>query len=281
MATAKTHDILPQSTRRGRWWSPFARWTQRWRLPVSGEDPTRVVPRYEILEKKVGRHFEDPRLLVQAMTHRSHVHVSGMERIEANERLEFLGDSVLGMLVNEYLFDRFVDKEEGDLTKMKSLLVCGTTLAKVGYRLGLGEHLLLSRAEAGTGGRKRESILADVTEAVLGALYLDGGMDAARQFVVRNILVNVNGSIDEQTHRNYKSQLQETLQAKYKTPPRYKVTYTTGPDHARRFTVKVTLRGQILGVGSGSSKKQAEQRAAESALARLEELPSLSDPAAS
>jgi ribonuclease-3 len=202
-----------------------------------------------------------------------------MERIEANERLEFLGDSVLGMLVNEHLFRRFPDKEEGDLTKMKSLLVCGDTLAKVGDRLGLGHHLLLSRAEAGTGGRKRESILADVTEAVIGALFLDGGMEAAQQFVERHILVNVGASIEERTHRNYKSQLQETLQARYKTPPRYKVTYTTGPDHARRFTVKVTLRGQILGVGSGTSKKQAEQRAAESALARVDDLSSLDDPA--
>lgn len=278
MATAKPQDLQQNDAAVSRWnWLRPLRslWERLRGQPV----PTlREIPRREELERKLGHQFQDPSLVVQAMTHRSHVHVSGMERIEANERLEFLGDSVLGMLVNEHLYYRFHEKEEGDLTKMKSLLVCGATLAKVGEKLGLGEHLLLSRAEAGTGGRKRESILADATEAVIGALYLDGGMDVAREFVEKKILVNVAATVEERTHRNYKSLLQETLQARYKTPPRYKVTYTTGPDHARRFTVKVTLRGKILGVGSGTSKKQAEQRAAESALARMDDLPTIDDP---
>jgi len=216
--------------------------------------------------------LEDRALLRQALTHRSHVHVTGHERIESNERLEFLGDSVLGMAVNEFLYHQFTGKEEGDLTKIKSLLVCGATLAKVGEKLGIGSHLLLSRSEAGTGGRKRESILADATEAIIGAIYLDGGLDETKRFIDENILVNVHATLQERTHRNYKSLLQESLQARYKVPPRYKVSYTTGPDHARRFTVKVTLKGTVLGVGSGKSKKQAEQRAAESALARLDEL---------
>jgi ribonuclease-3 len=195
-----------------------------------------------------------------------------MDRLQSNERLEFLGDAVLGLVVNEFLYEEFEGKEEGDLTKIKSLLVCGATLARVGDRLGLGEHLFLSRSEAGTGGRKRESILADATEAVIGAIYLDGGLEKAREFISRTILINVEATLEEGSHRNYKSLLQETLQARYKVPPRYRVTYTTGPDHARRFTVKVTLKGTVLGVGSGTSKKQAEQRAAESALGRLSEL---------
>ena len=244
----------------------------------SGEsEPGPEIPGREALEARIGYRFRDRALLRQAVTHRSHVHVTGKERIESNERLEFLGDSVLGMLVNEYLYRNFRGKEEGELTKIKSLLVCGATLAKVGHRIRLGEHLLLSRSEAGTGGRKRESILADATEALIGAVYLDGGVEPARDFVSRHILVNIEGTLEENTHRNYKSLLQEKLQARYKVPPRYKVSYTTGPDHARRFTVKVTLKGQVLGVGSGASKKQAEQRAAESALARLEENGDASD----
>ena len=240
--------------------------------PPKQEIPADVVPARAELEAKLGYRFQDEGLLRQALTHRSHVHVTGMERLESNERLEFLGDSVLGMLVNDFLYQQFEDKEEGELTKIKSLLVCGATLAKVGDRLGLGQHLLLSRSEAGTGGRKRDSIIADATEAIIGAIYLDAGLERARDFIDLHILVNVEATLLESTHRNYKSLLQERLQARYKVPPRYKVSYTTGPDHARRFTVKVTLRGEVLGVGSGTSKKQAEQRAAESALARLEEI---------
>jgi len=238
-------------------------------LGRGGEDDSGI-PGRRVLERKISYKFKDLSKLRQALTHRSHVHVSGMERLESNERLEFLGDSILGMVVNDYLYHRFPEKEEGDLTKIKSLLVCGATLAKIGDRVGLGEHLLLSRSEAGTGGRQRDSILADVTEAVIGAVYLDGGMDAARDLIDRHVLVNVNETIQEQNHRNYKSLLQETLQARYKMPPRYKVSSTAGPDHARRFTVKVTLRGTVLGVGSGASKKQAEQRAAESALSQID-----------
>jgi len=230
------------------------------------------IPGRAELEEKLAYHFKKPQLLKQALTHRSHVHVTGRERLDSNERLEFLGDSVLGMVVNDYLYHRFPEKEEGDLTKIKSLLVCGATLAKIGNRIGLGDHLLLSRSEAGTGGRQRDSILADVTEAVIGAVYLDGGLEESREFIRRHVMVNVNETIQEQTHRNYKSILQETLQARFKTPPRYKVSSTTGPDHARRFTVKVTLRGTVLGVGSGNSKKQAEQSAAEIALTRIDDL---------
>lgn len=243
-----------------------------WRRPATVSSTEPEINKQEELERKLGYRFDDVHLLRQALTHRSHVHVTGMDRLESNERLEFLGDAVLGLLVNEFLYEEFEGKEEGDLTKIKSLLVCGATLARVGDRFGLGQHLFLSRSEAGTGGRKRESILADATEALIGAIYLDGGLEKAREFISRSILINVEATLEEGSHRNYKSLLQETLQARYKIPPRYRVTYTTGPDHARRFTVKVTLKGSVLGVGSGTSKKQAEQRAAESALSRLSEL---------
>lgn len=238
-------------------------------------------PGQRALETKLGYRFRNPELLEQALTHRSHIHVTGMTRIESNERLEFLGDAVLGLVVNEFLYYRFENKDEGDLTKIKSLLVCGPTLAKIAELLDLGEHLLLSRSEEGTGGRHRESILADAMEGVLGAVYLDGGLAPAARIIHEQVLVNVNETIHERTRRNYKSLLQERLQARYKMPPRYKVSYTSGPDHARRFTVKVMLKGTVLGVGTGNSKKQAEQRAAETALTRLTELDDLIEPAAS
>lgn len=250
----------------------------RARLFPGGDEPH--VPGRRELESKIRYRFKDAALLRQALTHRSHIHVTGMERIQSNERLEFLGDSVLGMIVNEFLYRHFLGKEEGDLTKIKSLLVCGATLAKIGNRLGLGHHLLLSRSEAATGGRHRESILADAMEAMIGAIYLDGGLRQAEAFIRANVLINVDDTIQEQTHRNYKSLLQERLQARYKVPPRYKVSSTAGPDHARRFTVKVTLRGNVLGVGSGTSKKQAEQRAAEIALTRLDDLDDEGNPPA-
>lgn len=270
MDTARAHDTPatgPSTSMQDR----LGNWLRRLLGGASPVD-TDDIPDRAAIEGKIGHVFRERTLLRQALTHRSHVHVTGNERIASNERLEFLGDSVLGMIVNEFLYHHYTGKEEGDLTKIKSLLVCGATLAKVGERVGIGDHLLLSRSEAGTGGRKRESILADATEAVIGAIYLDAGLDAAREFVRRHILVNVEASLQERTHRNYKSLLQERLQARYKIPPRYKVSYTTGPDHARRFTVKVTLKGTVLGVGSGTSKKQAEQRAAESALARIDEI---------
>lgn len=244
-----------------------------WRRPPTATAPdVHDIRNQADLERKLGYRFDDEQYLRQALTHRSHIHVTGMDRLESNERLEFLGDAVLGLVVNEFLYEEFEGKEEGDLTKIKSLLVRGETLARVGDRLGLGDHLFLSRSEAGTGGRKKETILADATEAVIGAIYLDGGLEKAREFISRSILINVEATLEEGSHRNYKSLLQETLQATYKVPPRYRVTYTTGPDHARRFTVKATLKGTVLGVGSGTSKKQAEQRAAESALGRLKEL---------
>ncbi len=237
----------------------------------TGKEPSPTAPRQRELESKLGYRFRDPSVLSQALTHRSHVHVTGMQRIQSNERLEFLGDAVLGLVVNRFLYERFRDKEEGDLTKIKSLLVCGPTLSRVAEQLSLGEHLLLSRSEESSGGRHRESILADAMEAVLGAVYLDGGLAAVEKVITEQILVNVNDSIQERSRRNYKSLLQEELQARFKTPPRYKISTTSGPDHARHFTVKVMLRGTVLGVGSGTSKKQAEQRAAEIALVHLEE----------
>ena len=227
------------------------------------------------VEKKLGYSFQDRTFLQRALQHRSHVHISGSNRNQSNERLEFLGDSVLGLVVNEYLYLRFPKRAEGDLTKMKSLLVCGTRLSEVAGNLQLGSHIRMSRSEAATGGRKRTSILADTMEAVIGAVYLDGGIEAAHRVIKHCLLDRSSRLLNRRSLGNYKSRLQELIQAKYKNPPRYRVVRATGPDHARIFTVSVTFHGVVLGTGEGPNKKAAEQKAAQEALNRLAEEPEL------
>jgi len=227
------------------------------------------------VEAKLGYRFQDPSHLQKALVHRSHVHVTGSNRRDANERLEFLGDAVLGLIVNEYLYRHYPNREEGDLTKMKSLLVCGTRLSEMAGRLELGHHIMMSRSEAATGGRQRSSILADTMEAVIGAVYLDGGLPAARGVVDRWLLQGAGGVLSRRALGNYKSRLQEMIQARYKIPPRYRVLRAEGPDHARVFTVEAVFNGVVLGTGEGQNKKMAEQQAARRALERLEAEPEL------
>lgn len=223
------------------------------------------------LERKLGYAFADRSLLATALLHRSHIHVTGQERGSSNERLEFLGDAVLGLVVNEHLFRHFADRSEGDLTKMKSLLVCGACLSEVAGEQDFGVHIRMSRSEAATGGRERSSILADTTEAVIGAVYLDGGLEAARGVIRRILLDGSDRVLANRSEHNFKSRLQELIQAEHKTPPRYKVVAVEGPDHDRVFRVAVSFDGQVLGVGEGRNKKAAEQTAAAAALAALEQ----------
>jgi ribonuclease-3 len=250
-------------------------------LPRQGERPAAAPDQdalLEAIEAKLGYRFIDRAHLQKALVHRSHIHVTGSNRREANERLEFLGDAVLGLIVNEYLYRRFPNREEGDLTKMKSLLVCGTRLCEMAGRLELGRHIMMSRSEAATGGRQRSSILADTMEAVIGAVYLDGGIGAARAVIDRWLLGSAGDLISSRRALgNYKSRLQEMIQGKYKVPPRYRVLHADGPDHARVFTVEAVFNGVVLGSGAGHNKKTAEQQAARSALQRLETEPDLLD----
>ena len=225
------------------------------------------------LELKMGYTFRDPTLLGNALLHRSHVHVTGQDRERSNERLEFLGDAVLGLVVNEDLYHKFPDRSEGDLTKMKALLVCGARLSEVASQCDLGAHVRMSRSEAATGGRHRSSILADTTEALIGAVYLDGGLGAARGVIERLVLAGSEGVLARRSLRNYKSRLQELIQARHKTPPRYRVMEVDGPDHDRLFRVAVTFSGRTLGQGEGRNKNTAEQRAAREALEALERDP--------
>jgi ribonuclease-3 len=223
----------------------------------------------EEFERHVGYRFNDPNLVCWALTHRSFLNSNGVDLPGSNERLEFLGDSVLELAVNEFLYHRYPDLQEGELTKMKSLLVSREVLAEQAKRLNLGRYLFLSDAERESGGSFRASILADGFEAVIGALYLDGGLDCSRRFIGRHLLDEVDHILGNRSHVNYKSVLQENIQERFKTYPRYRIVSESGPDHRKVFTVEVTVRGDQLGLGKGTNKKRAEQAAAQNALERL------------
>ena len=214
--------------------------------------------------------FRNPSTLRQALTHRSSLGENGRLRGLSNERMEFLGDSVLELIVNEFLYQSHPDSREGDLTKMRSLLVSRNILAASAAAIGLGECLFMSEAEDGSGGRARESILADGYEAVTGAIYLDQGLEAARGFIQRTLLAEAGVILADASHLNFKSLLQERVQSVSRTQPRYRVRSESGPDHEKTFIVDVFVRGRILGSGSGKNKKEAEQRAAADALRQLE-----------
>jgi ribonuclease-3 len=194
-----------------------------------------------------------------------------MERQASNERLEFLGDAVLGLAINVALVRELPEADEGTLTKLKSLLASRVVLAAVAEDLELGAVLRLSANEEESGGRSRDSILADALEAVLGAIYLDGGLAPARRLVATRVLSRKEEFLADESHRNYKSLLQERVQSIYKTPPRYRVGATHGPDHSKDFEVEVLVQGEVVGEGVGRSKKDAEQVAARMALERLDD----------
>lgn len=217
------------------------------------------------LQDSLGRRFKDPSLLDLALTHRSHGHETG-RRLRNNEALEFLGDAVLGFLVAEGLWSASKGKVEvGSLARQRSALVSEASLAPRARELGLGEVLRLGKGEETTGGREKDSLLADAFEAVVASLYLDGGLEAARKFIDAQFKggykLGRKGSLDDP-----KTQLQETLQAKGHPLPEYRVTASTGPDHKRSFTVEVLLEGKSVARGEGKSKKAASIEAARAAL---------------
>ncbi len=219
------------------------------------------------LETAIGYRFHNIALLQNALAHSSYANERWHNGLMSNERLEFLGDSVLGMLVAEYLYRTFPDRPEGELTRMRADMVCETTLAAVANGLGLGTHLLLGKGEEQGGGRSRESILADAVESVIAACYLDGGMDAARAFVEKFILVNV--PVAKFHNKDYKTALQELVQQKKNQVLAYTLVGESGPDHDKQFAVELTLNGEVVGKGTGSSKKRAEQDAARDAMEML------------
>lgn len=224
------------------------------------------------LERILHYNFKNPALARQAMTHRSYLHATPGRSGESNERMEFLGDSVVGLVVNEFLYKKFTKLREGELTKMKSLLVSRVILSRSANQLGLGHYILLSDAEKGSGGRSRASILADTLEGVIGAMYLDGGIEPARKLTERLLLREVNTILSDANLANYKSMLQEYVQGEFKTHPQYRISSEYGPDHQKMFTVEVVVSGKTFGRGHGSNKKEAEQEAARDALFHFEKL---------
>ena len=219
------------------------------------------------LETAIGYRFRNIQLLQNALTHSSYANERWHNSLLSNERLEFLGDSVLGMLVAEYLYRTFPDRPEGELTRMRADMVCEHTLATVANKIGLGEHLMLGHGEERLGGRSRESILADATESVIAACFLDGGLEAATGFVQRYILVEV--PVSRPNNMDYKTALQELVQQKKNQVLSYILVGQSGPDHDKQFDVEVSLNGTVVGSGSGRSKKRAEQMAAKSAMEKL------------
>ena len=219
------------------------------------------------LENAIGYRFRNIQLLQNALTHSSYANERWHNSLLSNERLEFLGDSVLGMLVAEYLYKTFPDRPEGELTRMRADMVCEHTLATVANKINLGGHLMLGHGEERLGGRSRESILADATESVIAACFLDGGLEAAQQFVQKFILVEV--PVTRLNNVDYKTALQELVQQKKNQILSYALVGQSGPDHDKQFDVAVSLNGSVVGTGSGRSKKRAEQMAAKAAIENL------------
>ena len=219
------------------------------------------------LETAIGYRFRNISLLQNALAHSSYANERWHNSLMSNERLEFLGDSILGMVVADHLYKTFPDRPEGELTRMRADMVCEHSLALVAEKIGLGGHLLLGKGEEQGGGRGRESILADAVESVIAACYLDGGMEAARSFVERFVLVNV--PVTRLHNADYKTALQEQVQQKRNQTLLYTLVGESGPDHDKQFQVELSLNGKVIGRGVGSSKKRAEQDAARMALENL------------
>jgi ribonuclease-3 len=219
------------------------------------------------LQKTIGYTFRDLSLLETALTHTSYANEVYKDGLRSYERLEFLGDSVLGFTAADYLLSAFPQLHEGELTKLRAELVCEASLAETARKLNLGTYLRLGKGEESGGGRSRVSIIADVVEAVIAAIYLDGGLPAARRFIYDHVLVDVKERVRQ--NADYKTMLQEQVQQKKNQSLSYELLGETGPDHDKEFSVRVLLNGREVGRGTGTSKKRAEQSAARAALEAL------------
>jgi len=221
---------------------------------------------FENLEKKLGLKFKNNDLLKQAFTHRSYLNENPNSKLEHNERLEFLGDAVIELIVTEHLFRDFPEKMEGELTNWRAALVNAKMLTTVSEDLDFNDYLLLSKGEAKEGGKARAYILANAFEALVGALYLDAGYKACDEFIKKYLLPNLPDIIKEGSYKDAKSKFQEEAQEKMAVTPSYKVIKESGPDHDKKFVVGVYLDKELVAEGEGSSKQEAEEAAAELAL---------------
>ena len=219
------------------------------------------------LEEAIGYRFRDISLLQDALSHSSYANERFHDSLKSNERLEFLGDSVLGMVVAEHLYRTCENKPEGELSRMRADMVCEASLAAIARRLNLGEYLLLGHGEAISGGKNRPSILADAVESVIAAIYLDGGFAPAKEFIHKFVL---SATPEKAKNVDYKTVLQELVQQKKGQVITYVLSGESGPDHCKEFIVQVRINDQVVGEGTGSSKKRAEQDAARNALEKLQ-----------
>ena len=241
-------------------------------MGVSSDSPTRMErvrrmnKKTEELEEIIGYHFKNKHYLTQALTHSSYANEKKLGKLGCNERLEFLGDAVLELISSDYLYARFTQVPEGELTKKRASLVCEPSLAYCARDFGLPQYLLLGKGEDMTGGRNRDSIVSDATEALLGAIYLDGGFASAKEFVLKFIL---NDLENKQLFYDSKTILQEIVQEKGTHLVEYRLMKEEGPDHNKSFTVDVLVSGQVMGTGVGHTKKAAEQEAAYQAIRKM------------
>jgi ribonuclease-3 len=225
---------------------------------------------YGQFERRIAYGFKNRKLLLEALTHSSYSNERRGENVQNNERLEFLGDAVLSIAISEQLFKANKDLPEGELTKIRSKIVCEATLSTCARKLQLGEMMQFGRGEEMTGGRTRASILADAFEALIAAIYLDGGMEEAASFVHRNLETAVRDAISGKVFLDYKTHLQELIQTRRDNRIRYEIVAEDGPDHCKIFHTQVLLNEEVVGAGQGRSKKEAEQEAARAAIEVLE-----------
>ena len=224
----------------------------------------RILNNISLFEQKINYEFKNKEYILEALTHSSYSNEN--KNYPFNERLEFLGDSVLSIVISDYLFKKETKLPEGELTKIRANIVCEESLSEVSKNIHLGKYMLLGKGEEATGGRERISILADALEAVIAAIYLDGGIKCAREFILTNMEKIINDSIKGKIFRDYKTCLQEVLQSNGENNIWYKLIEEKGPDHNKRFVMEVGINDTVLGVGEGKSKKDAEQVAAKCAL---------------
>lgn len=220
------------------------------------------------IEKIIGYKFKTPAFLYEALTHSSYSNERRSQDVKNNERLEFLGDSVLSIVISDYLFNNYTELPEGELTKIRSKIVCESTLGECSKRIKLGSFMLFGKGEEMTGGRERTSILADAFEALIAAIYMDGGLEKSKEFILTQMKDKIEDSVQGKVFLDYKTHLQEIVQVNKDNKITYEIINEEGPDHCKVFHTHVKLNEKTIGVGVGRSKKESEQEAAKMALER-------------
>lgn len=229
-----------------------------------------LIKNLQQLEEIMGYTFKDKGNAVLALTHSSYANENKNARFESNERLEFLGDAVLNVSISENLFMNYPELAEGDMTKVRANIVCETSLVRCSEKLGIGKYLLLGKGEELTGGRKRISILSDAFEALIGAIYIDSGLDSAKKFIYTHMAQIIDDAVKGTLFLDYKTQLQEFVQRDSDCRITYEIIHEKGPDHNKCFVSQVKINNMVMGVGEGKSKKEAEQNAAMTALEKVQ-----------